>query len=274
MDGSNIGGFDEADLVALATVTGLELDPLRDELRRKPWRLHDLLSDPATAEAVLEADAIDFAATTPRVFFGVIVHQAAEDLASAAWIAEWTGPRRRLPVFDVESLVEFAQRPTRLLYLTQLLVSFTAPTPLPIPVSVSPFDLAGLVEWLEAVEPDDRPAMLQRLGDVALFMAGVCADKNGSTPLTPLAAEHLGGSIGMDPAQLLELVDAGSMSPGLDALERLGAGWYAAAAVLPTCNVPGLALDFARQIRPARRFLNHLADRYLNPIALGFGLAG
>ncbi len=275
MHGSIIDGFGDEDLGALATVVGFDLEDLRQQVRRQPWRIHEFLSDPATAEAVLDGDVGNVAAATPMLFFGVLVHQAAEELTAADWVSEWSGPKSRLPVFDVESIVEFTRRPVRLLYLTRLLVSFVGPAKLPVPVPVDPLDLGALVDWLEAVEPADRPAMLGRLADVALYLAGVCADRIGSRPLSAIEAGKLGGSVGLESSEMLGLIDPGSISPGLDALEALGSAWYSAAAVLPSCETPAMAMDFARHIRPARRFLNHITDRYLSQsVGLTLGLAG
>ena len=90
-------------------------------------------------------------------------------------------PRSRLPVFDVESLHEFVDGPARLLYLARLLDSFVAPDPVVLPVdSDDPWEA---VDWLDAVDPCDRTVLLRRLGDMALFLAGVHADANGSGAL-------------------------------------------------------------------------------------------
>lgn len=260
--------FPQSDVNALAAIADRDPDDLRRELQRRPWHLHDLLSDPETATVVLGDDSQPVVVVSPLLYFAVLVHRSAAELTAAAWVAEWTGPRSRLPVFDVASLLEFTQRPTRLLHLARLLTSFAVPTMSPLPVPVDVLDLDGLVDWLRAVEPADQAKLLERMGDVALFLAGVCADQTGNQLLSPSDAERLGQSIGMSADEVLDLVDPGSMSPGLDALEELGSRWYSAAAVQPSCVHPSLAFDLSRHIRPARRFLNHVADTYLHPVSL------
>lgn len=265
--------FPDSDLAALAAIAEREPDDLRVELRRRPWHLHDLLSDPDTAAAVLGDDDQPVVVCSPLLYFAVLVHRSAAELPTASWVAEWSGPRSRLPVFDVDSLLEFTQRPTRLLHLARLLTSFALPamTDLPIPVDVLDPDLDGLIDWLGAVEPGDQAHLLERMGDIALFLAGVCADQTGHQLLSATDAQRLGQSIGMTAEDVLELIDPGSMSPGLDALEGLSARWYSAAAVQPTCTHPSLAFDLSRHIRPARRFLNHVADTYLHPLPTAMG---
>ncbi len=265
--------FTDADMVALASIVDRDVDDLADELHRRPWHLHDLLTEPETASAVLGGGDTPVPFVSPMLFFAVLVHRAADEVVSAQWVGEWMGPKSRLPVFDVASLVDFIQRPTRLLHLARVLTSFAAPSTSDLPVPVDVLDLDGLVDWLRSVDDDQQSVLLERMGDVALFLAGVCADNTGNHVLSPSDAQRLGRSIGLSAPEVLELIDPGSVSPGLDALEALSSRWYAAAAVQPGCTHPSLTFDLARHIRPARRFLNHLADTHLHPgnAALGFG---
>jgi hypothetical protein len=66
----------------------------------------------------------------------------------------------------------------------------------------------------------------------------------------------------MTDAELDHLIDHGSSSPGLDALETLSSAWYTAAAD-GSPSAPVLLRDMAHRIRAARRFLNYVADHYL-----------
>src|SRR5690606_12113860 len=99
------------------------------------------------AEALLEGD-VDPLRISPRLLFAVLVHRSADELAGAGWVADWVGPGTRLPVFDVEPLVEFADAPARLGFVAHLLVSFTSPPP--GPVATERHGLDELVDWLDA----------------------------------------------------------------------------------------------------------------------------
>jgi len=180
---------------------------------------------------------------------------------STDWVDEWAGPGFRLPVFDVEPLVEFAEAPARLQFTAQLLASFAVPEAAPVPADR--LDLDELVDWLGAVQPLDHIVLLRQLGDLALFRAGVFPDSIGATAMSSAQAEHLGRSVRMTDDELNHLVDHGSATPGLDALETLSSAWYRAAAE-SSPTAPVLLRDVSCRIRAARRFLNYAADHYLH----------
>lgn len=249
----------DGDLTVLARVLDTDADALRTELDRRPWHANDVLRRPEVVEAILDGNGSDQLLVSPLLLFAVLVHHCADELASSPWVDDWVGPGCRLPVFDVEPLLEFTDAPGRLLFAAQLLVGFAVPTEYPIPVDR--LDLDELVDWLGAVEPRDQIVLLRKLGDLALFQAGVFPDSNGATTLSTSQAEHLGRSAGMSDDELDHLVDHFSPTPGLDALEVLSSAWYRAAA--ESSSSPVLLCDVANRITAARRFLNYVADRYL-----------
>lgn len=256
-------GLTVVELTVLAGVVGRDVDELGAELQRRPWILHELLGAPETVEAVYETKSLTGPATCPFLVFAVLARLAADELHDASFVNDWVGPKCRLPVFDVDSLHEFAAAPARLVYVARLLSSFVGPTRVDLPLeSGDPWEI---VDWLDAVDPDDRTMLLRRLGDLALFCAGVQADANGAGPLDVELAERLGRSLGLHADELLELVDPASPTPGIDAFEILGARWYEEAR-RDDAAVPPIVGDVARRFRPARRFLNHLTDRYLYPL--------
>jgi len=250
----------DGDLAVLARVLDTDGDSLRAELDRRPWYANDVLRRPEVAESILDGTGAESLLVSPLLFFAVLVHRSADELSSSQWVDDWVGPGSRLPVFDVEPLLEFADAPGRLLFAAQLLVGFAGPPTFPIPVDR--LDLDELADWLTAVEPDDEIILLRQLGDLALFQAGVFPDSNGATTLSTAQAEHLGRSARMTDEELGNLVDYGSTTPGLDALEGLSSAWYRAAAE-SSSSTPVLLRDIANRIRAARRFLNYVADHYL-----------
>jgi hypothetical protein len=261
--------LDAADLAVLAEILGTPVDALRAEIEQRPRRLDELLAGEHVADAVLDGD-VDPLRISPQLLFAVLVHRSADELAGSGWIADWVGPGARLPVFDVEPLVEFADAPARLRFVSHLLVTFTAPPP--GPVATERLGLDELVDWLDAVDPEARTGLLRQLGDLALFQAGVFPDSTGASPLSTQQAERFGRSLGMTDDEVVQLVDPESPTAGLDAMETLSASWYRAAADEST-DIPVLVRDVANRIRAARRFLTHIADRYLHPDAgrLAFG---
>jgi hypothetical protein len=256
-------GLTETELTVLAGVVGRDAEDLAADLARRPWLLHDILAAPETVESVYESTSLTGPATCPFLMFAVLARLAADDLHEAAFVNDWVGPRSRLPVFDVEPLHEFVAAPARLIYVARLLSSFVAPV---ASVPIESGDPWEIVDWLDAVDAADRTLLLRRLGDVALFCAGVHPDANGSVPLDIGLADRFGRSLGLSGDEVLELIDPASPTPGLDAFEILGARWYQEAR-LDESTVPPIVGDVARRFRPARRFLNHLTDRYLHPLS-------
>lgn len=250
----------ERDLSVLASAIGTDAESLSRELERRPWYANDVLRRPTVVDSVLHGADAEHLAVSPLLYFTVLVHRAADELASTEWVDEWVGPGSRLPVFDVEPMLEFADAPARLLFTAKLLVSFAAPSAAPVPADR--FDLDDLVEWLAAVEPDDQLVLLRQLGDLALFRAGVFPDSNGATALSATQVERLGRSVELTDDELEHLVDLASPTRGLDALEVLSAAWYRAA-VEKSSTVPVMLRDVAHRIRAARRFLNYVSDHYL-----------
>ncbi|NNK92211.1 MAG: hypothetical protein HKO87_07240 [Acidimicrobiia bacterium] len=251
----------DEDLTVLARALDTDVDSLCSELDRHPLYVSDILRRPEVADAILDGDDSTTLAVSPLLFFALLVHRSADELATSEWVDDWVGPGSRLPVFDVEPLLEFTDAPGRLLFSARLLVDFAMPAKMPVPVDR--LDLEGLVTWLDAVEPADQIVLLRRLGDLALFQAGVFPDNNGATTLTATQAELLGRSVQMTDDELELLVDEGSPTPGLDALEMLSSAWYRAAAEGSEA-APVLLCDVANRIRAARRFLNYVADHYLH----------
>ncbi len=254
--------FGDNDLAVLADALDTTVDALRAELGRRPRYLGEVLALPEVAESVLHGTGASQLTVSPALFFAVLVHRAADQIAESDWVNEWVSPGMRLPVFDVEPLVEFTDAPGRLQFVSELLVGFTMPAIGPVPSDQ--LDMDEVVDWLSAVDPADRVRLLRRLGDLALFQAGVFPDSNGTTLLSVKQAEHLGRSAGMTDDELDHLVDPASTTPGLDALETLSSAWYTAAAA-SSPGEPVVLRDVANRIRAARRFLNYLTDQYLHP---------
>ncbi len=210
---------------------------------------------------------------SPFLTFAVAVHRTAERLTTATYVNEWIAPRRRVPVFDVEPLRRLLSDPLRRFFFVELLASYTHVVSGSTWVAtrrgwrrrrfseLDPVQLAGM---LEAVSPAERPGVLRRLGDLALFLTGVFPDHTASTPLgRPLSEAALLRSAGLE--------NTGT-GPGdlatFELLELLGRRWYRLAARLspaPSGTVEVLAA-IAEQFTDARRILNAVTDAYLFPL--------
>ncbi len=256
---SYLDSLSERDVATLAAIVDSDPVELSAELRRRPWSIHDLLARDDVFETVLDRSAHPANVVSPFLLFAVLVHRVADELRAATFVNDWSGPKSRLPVFDVEPLQEFVEDAGRMSFLARLLTSFALPDPPPVPAD--PFDLGAMAAWLDQALPADRVVLLRRLGDLALFSTGVFPDRTGAKPLLPVDAERLGRTVQMTSEEVLALCDSARIAPGLDALEALGSRWYSAS--VSEGGAPPLVADIAHRFRAARRVLNHLTDRHL-----------
>lgn len=263
----------DTDMAALARIEGSTApDELRRELASQPELIDEILGHPGMLDVVVghgPQGGIE-PGVSPFLIFCAYANLAARDLASATYVAEWTAPRCRLPVFDVASLREFVEVGERRYFLVELLASFTRVAVVAggrdgRPEVKSELDLAALARAVGAMPAWRRPFGYRRLGDVALFSSGVFPDHTAAHPLRPDAREELAISAGLDEPPIAGEHD-------LTFIESVGAGWYrqAAKSVRQAVGaVPAFLGDVAEHFRQARRVLNYLADHHLYEMQIG-----
>jgi hypothetical protein len=271
---------DLAALVHADQVSAAEAAGRIAALRQQPGLILDVLDRPATSAAVLnlasyEAGPRDrFALISPFLVFAAAIHRTAADLGASTYAPERTTPRQRIPLFDARQLSAYLGPPGHRLFLADLLASFArisggmvhAPGPGgPRRRRWNDADPARLAVLLNTVPAAQRPPVWRRLGDLALFLAGVFPDAAERLIPSQAAASRLARRTGLDP-------DAGPDRGASDLLEWLGTGWYqlaAAHAGPDDAGGPDLR-ERAEHFRPARRVLNTAADRYLLPVGSGW----
>jgi hypothetical protein len=251
-------------------------------LRRDPAAIPGLLGDPRVFEAVFGWPVVaggdqgrpprpgQAVPVSPFLTFAVAVHRSAIELASMGHVAERTGPRQRIPLFDAPALRDFLGSPARKLFLAELLASFTRVASGRYRVrgggrtrtrrfsELDPVRLAGL---LDGVPDAERPGVYRRLGDVSLFVAGVFPDYATLYGVGPASVARLLRAARVPAAEQERLATV----PAIELLEQLGARWYRAAHHLAPVRTARLDVvaDVAGRFQQARRVLNHIADRYL-----------
>lgn len=237
--------------------------------------LTGVLASPELEQAVFGPDAAfdPGRPTSPFLTFAVAVHRVADRLARTTYFDEWIGPRQRVPVFAVEPLRDLLDDQLRRFFFVELLASYTHVVSGSTWTAtrrgwrrrrfseLDPVQLAGL---LEAVPAEERPGVLRRLGDLALFLTGVFPDHTATTSLGRSMAEvQLLRSAELQPTR----VRPGDRN-AFELLELLGARWYRLAARLspaPSGSVEALA-PIAEHFTDARRILNVVTDLYLFPL--------
>lgn len=261
-------------LCQLDEAASTEPETLRGVLRQDQAHLEKLLGEPRLYELVFEpSEPGVIAGLSPLFAFAVLVHRSMQDLTSATYVPEWVGAGERLPVFDAPSLRGFIDDVGRRYLMADLLGSFTRVASGSMWVRTprgyrrrrfSELDPLGLAEMVESLPSGQRAAGYRRLGDVALFLTGVFPDHTARHPISPWRQARLAGLAGihLGEAEELEYVRF---------LEKVGRTWYDRAANQPMTptDLHHTLEDMAANFTLARRFLNYLADRYLNRLDTG-----
>ena len=231
--------------------------------RAGPGQVEALLADPAAYQAVFIPHGDPFLRASPFLMFALAVHRTAADLEASSFVPEWSGPRRRVAVFDAPALRGFLAAPARRLFLAELLASYVHVASGSVWVQTgrgwrrrrySELDPVRLATLLEVVDEAERPGVWRRLGDLALFLTGVFPDHTDARGLGPVQATRLLRSAGLAQGET-------SAGGGVALLELLGRRWYR----LARAGSPALAVvgDVADRFEEARRVLNLIAGRHL-----------
>jgi hypothetical protein len=273
----------DTDLAILGPV--VDSPPTEDApgyLRSHPELVEEVLGSPAAFDLVLGAEMSDelLVHASPFLVFAVAVHRTVDELGRTAFVEERITPRLRVPVFDAGQLREFGVDPARRYFMVEHLTSYTRVMSGPVWTQrkgrwrrqrFSELDAARLAATLDAVPEPDRPGIYRRLGDLALFLTGVFPDHSATRSVHPIELERLLRSLPRttgEPAPTLADVEQLAGERGAAGLfEWLGPRWYRAAAErTPVTAMSRLLGDLATRFDQARRFLNHLTDRYLFPV--------
>ena len=248
------------DLATLAAIIDADPQSLAADLRRRPWSVNDLLSDPAVFETISTAMTLPSSESRRSSF------SRSSFITSPASFARrpmsTTGP---VPNPACRSLMSRRSRNSSrtrrgAFFLASLLASFATPLPPPVPANPARYPRPRQLGRPGPSLGPDRTASSTR-GPFAVAVRSLSRQHRTTS------ARVTGGPVprAIPPAFLpwssLELCDGARISPGLDALETLGSRWYGAAACGP--GVPPIVSDVAHRFRSARRILNHLSDHYL-----------
>jgi len=250
--------------------------------RADPQELNELLASQRVFESVFAAPGTGdpFLTASPFLVFAVTVHRAATQLESVGYVSEWLGPGRRTPVFDVDELRAFMAAPWHRLFLAELLASYThvvsgsvvVPTPRGLRRQrFSELDPVRFSALLEVVSDVERPGVLRRLGDLALFLTGVFPDyvaRNGFGPIGEGRLLRAGGLANGRAEDLPREPGAAAFGDrgSVDLLEHLGRRWYQTAfELLPKPVAENVAIlgELPRCFRQARRMLGLITEQFL-----------
>ena len=275
--------FTDQDVALLCSdAPQIDIRDRRNFLRTYPDGLDGILSSRRVFEAVFSSEkgSDPLCGASPFFVFSVAMHHTAVRLKSTGYVSERLGPGRRAPVFDVDELRGFVAMPWHRYFLAELLASYTHVASGSVVVStprglrrqrfseLDPVRFAGL---LDVVSDAERPGILRRLGDLALFLTGVFPDHVARQGFGPIAEGRLLRASGIASAGREGLPrEPGAAAFGdrgaVELLEQLGQRWYGAAAALladPLAENVAVLRELPHRFRQARRVLSVLTEQCL-----------
>ncbi len=200
---------------------------------------------------------------SPALYFEILLRKLRRELSGASHTLEG-GSGRKVAVFDAGQVVDFLSRPEVVLYLADMLASFTGAESgadscrvrgaWPRLVGLDDSDVDGLVRSLDFAGEEYRFRFYKRIADLCLFVLGVFP--------WSVHASSRGASRGEPRAWF-----AGSGARGPDEYEEEGRKYYRLAAEHPLAKNRDLS-DVFRLLhdgfRVARKPLALIAERYLD----------
>ncbi|HZT97008.1 MAG TPA: hypothetical protein VFB34_09240 [Chloroflexota bacterium] len=243
---------------------------LREFLEENTDSLQGLLASDPVYEALFGAGHEEaLLRASPFLVFAVLIVRAHAELRTTSFVQEWLGPARRVPLFEVATLRAFSADSAHQLFLAELLASYTRVVSGSFWVHTprgwqrrrySDLDLMRLVEMLNYVPDAERPVLLRRLGDLALFLSGVFPDFAGTHTFRPTQRRRLESAVNASESESEDRSE-------LDFLEMIGSASYRQASIAAErqSGTSGTLREMAGGFGQARRVLNFVTDRYLYP---------
>ena len=142
------------------------------------------VSDEKVFRRVMDDEEI-FLKISPSLFFEILLRKAVNDLEKASYTIEKTSTMK-IPVFDTKDVVELLTKESMLVYLADMLSSFTKIESYAISfragkggwkkIRFNDLDIFSLMNFCEVVEDEYRLGFYKRIGDICLFILGLFPD--------------------------------------------------------------------------------------------------
>ncbi len=255
----------DADVEFLAATAAEEI---RDKTRLKQIIEADedfreaFLSDDKTWRMVM-ADKEVFLRISPKLYFEILLRTARRELRATGHTVEKAGTRK-IPVFDTEEVVALLSRPEVLLYLADMLASFSKIRSYAISfrmekgvwrtIRFNDQDIDSLISFSQVVDDEHRFGLFKRIADLCLFLLGVFPECIRFTYRYSSSGETRPPMMGKARWKADNYVETGKK-------------YYRLAAEHPTAKalrVAEVCLLFHDNLRAAQKPLNFIADRYLD----------
>ena len=171
-------------LVETVATNRRDHDHVMNLVRGKEDLLAPMLEDPKLAERLFH-DEESFVRASPHLLFSVLLRRGRRELQNEAYVFEVDAKGKRLPVFDAPAVAELLSNDRTCDYLAEMLASF-ARTNNGVMYwkergtwhkrRFSDIDMDDMIELARIIDPEMRPALYQRIADIALFLMGIFPD--------------------------------------------------------------------------------------------------
>jgi len=203
-----------------------------------------------------------FLKISPPLFFEILLRKAAHELEGASYTVEKTSTMK-IPIFDTKEVAELLNNEPLLLYLADMLSSFTRIESYTIPILIrkgiwekvrfNDMDILSLMSFCQRVEDEYRLGFYKRIADICLFILGIFPDYAEGDYRYPFSGQvrpHIRGKLRINPEDY-----AGE-----------GRKFYKLAAEHPAARELELSEIFwalHRDFQKAKKPLNFIAEHYI-----------
>lgn len=204
-----------------------------------------------------------FLKISPTLFFEVLLRKVVHDLETVSYTVEKTSTMR-IPIFDTKDVVELLANESLLLYLADMLSSFTRIESYAVSfkarkgiwrkIRFNDLDIQSLMSFCEVVEDEYRLGFYKRIGDICLFILGLFpdyAERDYRYPFSGQVRPQIPGRIRFSPEEY----------------EKRGREFYRLAAEHELAKEQELSEIFWTlhgSFQKAKKPLNFIAEHYLH----------
>jgi hypothetical protein len=204
-----------------------------------------------------------FLKISPTLFFEILLREAANDLEKVSYTVEKTSTMR-IPVFDTKDVIELLTEESLLVYLADMLSSFTRIESYAISfkakkgvwrkIRFNNLDIYSLMSFCEVVEDEYRFDFYKRIGDICLFILGLFpdyAERDYRYPFSGQVRSQIPGKMRISPEDY----------------EKKGREFYKLAAEHQSAKKQELSEVFwvlHGNFQKAKKPLNFIAEHYLH----------
>ena len=199
---------------------------------------------------------------SPALFFEILLRKAVNELEARSYTYEKTSSMR-IPVFDSRDVVDLLEKESLLIYLADMLSSFSRIESYTISFRVkqgvrkkirfNDLDIHSLMSLAEVVEEPYRLGFYKRIGDICLFILGIFPDHaeyDYRYPFSKQGRPHIRNKMRISPEDY----------------DKEGRKFYKLAAAHPTAEDLELSEVFRAlygNFQKAKKPLNFISEHYL-----------